>query len=82
MTDKHLTSTASELSDTLAILRVHGVASATFSADGQLLQVNFAPAPLDIPEGDTDTEAAIKTVVDQSLAMLAGRGQPKREKSE
>lgn len=82
MTDKHLTSTCSDLSDTLATLRSHGVASATFNADGSLLRVDFAPAPLDIPEGDADTEAAIKTVVDQSLAMLAGRGQPKREKSE
>ncbi len=74
MIDKNLTSIES-LAERLATLRSHGVASASFSEDGQLLRVDFAPSLAAPEEGDEDPAQAVKTVVDQGLAYLAGRGQ-------
>lgn len=77
MTDKHQTSQPLQtelLSVTLATLRSHGVSSAQFGREGQLLHVDFFPsAPT--PGEDESTESVVKTVVDQGLAYLAARGQ-------
>ncbi len=85
MTDKHLTSqpsadASSQLCDTLSALRNHGVASAKFGDNGQLLQVEFyAPA---LAGDDAPAEQIIKTAVDGALASLATRGQPRERDSQ
>ncbi len=82
MTDKHLTSQPSAvLDETLAALRSHGVASATFSASGELLQVTFFAATPELPV-DEPAEQLVKTVVDGALASLATRGQRQERASE
>ncbi len=80
MIDKNLTSIES-LAEKLATLRNHGVASASFGADGQLLRVDFAPSLAAPEESEEDAAQAVKTVVDQGLAYLAGRGAYRREKN-
>ncbi len=79
MIDKNLTSIES-LAEKLATLRSHGVASASFGADGQLLRVDFAPSLAAPEESEEDAAQTVKTVVDQGLAFLAARGQ-RREKN-
>lgn len=82
MIDKNLTSIES-LAEKLATLRSHGVASASFGADGQLLRVDFAPSLAAPEESDEDPAQVVKTVVDQGLAFLAARGRnTKQEASE
>ncbi len=86
MTDKHLTSQPSsavsaKLDASLTVLRSHGVASASFSDSGQLLQVTFFAATPELPV-DEPAEQIIKGAVDGALASLATRGQRKERASE
>lgn len=74
MTDKLITSSQS-VGELLATLKSHGVSRATFSPDGALLQVDFAPAASEFPDVDEPTEKLIQSAVDQGLAALANRGQ-------